>query len=159
MKQRNKAIPAVYLLLMRDGKVLVARRCNTGYEDGNYQVPAGHVEEGELPRQALVREAKEEIGIDLKADDLELVHTSYLAKHDETDNRADFYFKATKWSGEIRNAEPEKCDELRWSDPDDLPPNTTPHVRRAIQDAQKGILYSELGKDFLKEHGLYLLDD
>src|SRR5918992_731064 len=157
MKQRNKAIPAVYLLLMRDGKVLVARRCNTGYEDGNYQVPAGHVEEGELPREALVREAKEEIGIDLKADDLELVHTSYLAKHDETDNRADFYFKATKWSGEIRNAEPEKCDELGWSDPDDLPPNTTAHVRRAIQDAQKGILYSELGKDFLKEHGLYLL--
>ena len=61
MKTRNKAVPAVYLILERDNKILIARRANTGYEDGNYQVPAGHVEEAELPTEAVIREAKEEV--------------------------------------------------------------------------------------------------
>lgn len=55
MATRNKAIPAVYIFLEKDGKFLIARRCNTGYQDGNYQVPAGHVDEGELPTEAMVR--------------------------------------------------------------------------------------------------------
>ena len=38
------AIPAVYLLLVQDGKILLIRRCNTGYQYGNYSVPAGHME-------------------------------------------------------------------------------------------------------------------
>ena len=56
------------------------------------------------------------------------------------------------------NAEPDKCDELRWVDPCDLPSNTTPHVRRAIQDMEKGIVFAELGKDFLIANGVYTLD-
>ena len=65
MKIRNKAVPAVYILLEQGGKVLLGRRCNTGYQDGNYQVPAGHVEEGELPTEAIIRETKEEVNVDL----------------------------------------------------------------------------------------------
>ena len=53
---------AVYLLLLREGQVLLLRRHNTGYEDGNYSVIAGHVEPGERITQALVREAAEEAG-------------------------------------------------------------------------------------------------
>lgn len=158
-KERNKAVPAVYLLLEKGGQILVARRCNTGYQDGNYQVPAGHVEDGELPKAAMVREAKEEISIDLKEEDLELVHTSYRPKHDETGNRVDLFFRATKWSGEVLNAEPHKCDDLRWISPNELPSNMTLHVRMAIQEAQKGVVYSEVGKDLLKEQGLYMLND
>ena len=45
MANRNKAIPAVYIFLEKDGKFLIARRCNTGYQDGNYQVPAGHIDD------------------------------------------------------------------------------------------------------------------
>jgi len=80
MKTRNKAIPASYLFLEKDGKILVARRCNTGYQDGKYQIPAGHVEMGELPTEALIRETKEEIGIDLNPADLEQLkaHGLYL---------------------------------------------------------------------------------
>jgi len=39
-KLRNNAVTAVYLLLKKDGKILVGKRCNTGYHDGKYQVPA-----------------------------------------------------------------------------------------------------------------------
>ena len=157
MTERNKAIPAVYLFLEKEGRFLIARRYNTGYQDGNYQVPAGHVDMGELPSEALIREAKEEIGIDLLPDDFKLVHVSYRPKHDNTDNRVDFFFRASRWSGEIKNMEPNKCDELKWVSVDALPENMTPHVREAFECIQKGIFYMELGIDYLKEKGLYEL--
>lgn len=157
MATRNKAIPAVYIFLEKDEKYLVARRCNTGYQDGNYQVPAGHVDEGELPTEAMVREAKEEVGIDVSSNDLELVHVSYRPKHDNTDNRVDFFFRTRIWGGEIKNMEPNKCDDLKWVKLDELPETMTPHVRDAMECMQKGVFFKELGVDFLKEHGLYML--
>lgn len=157
MKERNKAIPASYLFLERDGKFLIARRCNTGYQDGNYQVPAGHVDEGELPSEALIREAKEEIGIDLSSNDVELVHVSYRPKHDDTDDRVDFFFRAKKWTGEVKIMEPDKCDDLKWVTLDELTTNITPHVRDAMECMQKGIFYRELDTNWIKERGLYML--
>jgi 8-oxo-dGTP pyrophosphatase MutT (NUDIX family) len=134
------------------------RRFNTGYQDGNYNLPSGHVEDGELPKAAMMREAKEEIGVDVAEEDFEFAHASYRPKHDETGDRVDFFFCTKKWSGEIMNAEPKKCDDLKWTDPDDLPRNTTPHVRRIIEDISEGITYSEIDIDFLKNEGVYLLD-
>lgn len=157
MKTRNKAVPASYLFLEKDNKILIARRFNTGYQDGNYQVPAGHVEEGELPSKALIREAKEEIGIDLDSADLELVHISYRPKHDETGDRVDFFFRAKKWSGEVTNMEPNKCDDLKWVSYDEVPENMTLHVRKAIKNMNKGVFFDEIDLEQLKSHGLYLL--
>lgn len=150
MKTRNKAIPAVYLFLEKDEKILVARRCNTGYQDGNYQVPAGHVEEGELPTEALMREAKEEVGIDIDLADLEIVHVSYQPKHDETGDRVSFFFRAKKWSGEVTNMEPHKCDDLKWVSVNEIPENTTLHVQMAIKAMAKGVLFEEIGLKLLK---------
>ncbi len=157
MKIRNKAIPAVYILLEKDGKVLLGRRCNTGYQDGNYQVPAGHVEEGELPTEAIIREAKEEVNVDLSLSGIELVHVGYRPKHDPSGDRIDFYFKAKKWSGEIKNMEPDKCEDLNFVSWDNLPENTVFHVHEAFKCIQKGVFYNEIGIDFLKEKGLYSL--
>jgi len=155
--ERNKAVTAVYLFLKKDGKILIARRCNTGYQDGNYQVPAGHIDAGELPTEAMIREAREEIGINLKKEDLRLVHASFRPKHDETGDRVDYFFEAARWDGEVVNKEPNKCDELRWVAPNELPKNMTPHVRIAIECAERGEFFSELGIDFLKSSGLYQL--
>src|SRR3989338_10240764 len=155
MKIRNKAVPAVYILLEQDGKILLGRRCNTGYEDGNYQVPAGHVDEGELPTEAMVREIKEEIGVDIIQSDLELLHVSYRPKHDNTDNRVDFFFKAEKWNGEVKNMEPHKCDDLQWFPLNKLPENMTFHVREALECIQKRIFFKEIRINLLKEKGLY----
>lgn len=44
---------AVHLLLIRDNKILLLRRYNTGYEDGNYSVVAGHMTENENVFQAM----------------------------------------------------------------------------------------------------------
>ena len=157
MKTRNKAIPAVYLFLQKDNKILISRRYNTGYQDGIYQVPAGHVDEGELPTEAMVREAKEEVGIEVRPEDLEIVHVSYRPKHDQTDNRVDFFFRVKKWQGEVKNMEPNKCDDLKWVPFSEIPANMTLHIRNAIDGMTKGIFFEEIGIELLKKNGLYEL--
>jgi 8-oxo-dGTP diphosphatase len=143
VKQRNKIVPATYLFLEKDGKVLLARRCNTGYQDGMYMVPAGHIEENELPSEALIREIKEEIGIDIDPADLKPAHICYRRKHDETGDRIDIFFKADKWNGEITNMEPNKCDDLRWASYDELPENIVHYIKKVIEDTQQGIFFGE----------------
>ena len=157
--KRNNATSAVYLFLKQHGKILIARRCNTGYQEGNYQVPSGQIDAGELPVEAMIREAQEEVGIELKARDLRFVHVSFRAKSDATGDRVDFFFEATQWSGEVINAEPLKCDDLQWVYPDQLPENFTPHVRVAIECAGRGEFFSELNLDFLKSSGLYVITE
>lgn len=157
MQNRNTAIPAAYVFLEQEGKFLITRRRNTGYQDGNYQVPAGHIDEDELPSEAAIRETKEEVGVDIRPEDLEFVHVSYRPKHDDTDDRVDFFFRAKKWFGEVKIMEPEKCDDLRWVAPEEMPTNVSLHVRDAMRCVQEGIFFNELGFGFLKKHGLYQL--
>ena len=50
--------------LVRPTRVLAARRRDVPLADGPWEVPGGKVEPGETPREALVRELREELGID-----------------------------------------------------------------------------------------------
>jgi len=120
------------------------RRQGSGYYDGWYSVPAGHVEAGELPVAGLVREVSEELGIDLDPKNIRPVHTMYRTKQDETGDRLDLFFTTSTWQGEIKNAEPQKCNDIAWFPLDALPENLMHHVRGALQNFQKGISYSEL---------------
>jgi ADP-ribose pyrophosphatase YjhB (NUDIX family) len=65
----------VNLILEQNGKVLFIYRENTNTYNHLYALPAGKVEKGESLKQSIIREAKEEVGIDLHEDDLELVTT------------------------------------------------------------------------------------
>lgn len=134
----------VHLLFLRDGQVLVARRQNTGYRDGEYSVPAGHLDGGETVRAAGVREAREEVGLDLLEADLEFDSVMHRLEDDE---RVDYFLLVRAWSGEPFNNEPEKCDDLRWVGLDSLPGNTVPYVRRAIGNHTRGVVFDEFGWD------------
>lgn len=139
---RKGAIDAVHLLLVRNGSVLLLRRANTGYEDGNYSVPAGHVEAGESATASMLREAAEEVGLELSATALRLALVMHRKAEEE---RIDFFFAVETWSGEPENREPEKCDEFRWAPMDALPANVIPYVRRAIEAFQTSETYVEFG--------------
>ncbi len=142
MKERFKMIASGYLLLVRNGKILLSRRFQTGYEDGKYSVPAGHVEDNEELKTATCREIKEEIGINLQPRDLTLVHVMHR-KH--FDIRMDFFFTTNKKGLTPKNMEPQKADDLQWFPLTKLPKNTIPYIRAAIDNYRKGIFYSEFG--------------
>lgn len=139
---RHTVISAVHLILEQDNKVLLLRRFNTGYEDGNYSVVAGHIDEGESAKTAMIREAREEAGIEIRPDDLEMAHLMHRMS-DQV--RIDFFLRAHRWFGDIRNIEPDKCDDLNWFEINALPENTIPYVRSAIEHIQKNKTYSEFG--------------
>ncbi len=143
--QRFKIVTASYLMLIRDDKILLSRRFNTGYEDGNYSLPAGHVDEGETLAGTLVREAKEEIDITLDRSGLELKHVMHRGATNLEGEYISFFFVAKKWQGEPKIMEPHKCDDLKWFLLNDLPVNLIPYVRVAIESALANNSYSEFG--------------
>jgi 8-oxo-dGTP diphosphatase len=142
--ERFRAIVAVHLFLLRGDAILLLRRSNTGYEDGNYSVIAGHLDGGEEVIAAAVREAYEEARIRIAPEDVTVVGVMHRRSDTE---RIDFFVAATRWRGEITNGEPEKCDELAWFPFDHLPANVIPYIRRAIQNARAGRWFDSFGWD------------
>jgi len=140
-KERHKITPASYLVLIRDNKILLQRRFNTGYEDGKYSLVAGHVDKGETFTEAIIREVKEEAGITLQAEDLSVVHV--MNRNIKGNERIDVFFVAEKWTGNIENKEPNKCDDLSWFDLDNIPDNVIPYIKEAINHIKNKIIYSE----------------
>jgi 8-oxo-dGTP pyrophosphatase MutT (NUDIX family) len=128
---------------LRGDAVLLLRRANTGYEDGNYSVIAGHLDGDETATQAMLREAAEEAGIIVAQGDLRFVHLMHRKEAAEVDERIDLFFTASRWQGEPRIAEPEKCSELRWANLAALPPNMVPYVRAALEHYRQNLPYSE----------------
>ncbi|MFZ1626433.1 MAG: NUDIX domain-containing protein [Candidatus Moraniibacteriota bacterium] len=133
-----------YLVLVRDEKVLLARRSNTGYRDGQYSLPAGHVEPGESFTAALLREVDEEIGVHIALEGLAVPHILHR-KGEDGSERVDAFFLVSRWEGEVQNREPEKCDDLSWFPMDRLPENTIPYIRTVLENIRRGIFYSEYG--------------
>jgi ADP-ribose pyrophosphatase YjhB (NUDIX family) len=130
----------VHLFFFREGQILLLRRFNTGFRDGEYSVPAGHLDGGETVVRAGIREGKEEAGVDLMENDLSF---STVMHRIEDDERVDFFFQVHAWEGEPFNAEPEKCDDLRWFPVNALPANTVPYVRQALENHFAGVKFDE----------------
>lgn len=137
------AFTASYILFLKDAHVLLARRFQTGFEDGNYSVPAGHVEPNETYTQALIREVAEETGVTLTEVSVKVSHV--MNRKTPEREYVDVYFTVHEWEGSPENREPEKCDDLAWFPINNLPTNTIPYIRQAIECSTNGIFYSEHG--------------
>jgi len=138
---RFRVVPAAYVVLRRDDRVLLQLRQNTGYRDGFWATAAaGHVEQDESVIAAAAREAAEEIGVRIEPADLVplcAMHRTH-GNHEPIDERVDFFFECRRWSGEPRIMEPRKNAELRWCRLDDLPEPVVPHelfVLTGLRDA------------------------
>lgn len=142
-KEKFRPYAAAYLVLIKDRQVLLLRRFGTGYQDGNYSLVAGHLDGGETTKQCIIREAREEAGINIKLENLEVVHVMHRLNPDR--EYFDIYLRAEKWTGDITNMEPDKCNELRWCNVNNLPCNTVPEVKSALENINNNAHYSEFG--------------
>lgn len=132
MEKRNKVSVTALLLLTNDNEILLTRRYNTGYEDGKYSLPGGHVEKGEEVREAAVREAYEELDIKIKKEDLEVVKV--FDRKVKDDAYVDFILKCNNWEGSIQNKEKDKCDELKWVNKNNMPNNILPFMNELFKE-------------------------
>ena len=126
----NKAIfkSAVHLILTDENKMLVQKRAKNGSKlwPGYYALPAGHVDEGENQYEALVREAREELGIELDPKDIIKEYTVLRRNFFDIDGKRlepyiDYYFEMEKYKGTPSIMEKDKCEELKWVDINNLP--------------------------------------
>src|SRR5437879_3261729 len=74
---------AVHVFVLRGEEILLLRRLNTGYEDAKLSVVAGHVEPGETVRQAAIRETREEVGLALSFDRMQVVGAMHRRSDEE----------------------------------------------------------------------------
>lgn len=148
MSERFKSLSAVMLLLTRikdnHEEILFQKRKNTGYCDGFYDLSAsGHVDADESMKQAMCREAKEELGIDIKEEDLEFI--CMIHKNSNGYIYYNGYFKANTWVGKPVINEPQKNEELKWININNLPSNILDDRIIAIENYKNNIKYSEYG--------------
>ncbi|HET6298205.1 MAG TPA: NUDIX domain-containing protein [Kribbella sp.] len=147
---RFQVIPAAYVALRRGDEVLLLLRANTGYMDGFWAVPAGHVEYGESALTAAVREVREEVGVEIAPADLIPVTAMHRTggNGEAIDERVDFFFTATRWTGEPRLMEPDKATGLDWYSLDRLPDPVVPHEALVLAGLRDGSIPAVIAHGF-----------
>lgn len=141
--------PAAVYVIVRDlNKILMLKRVGP-WKPGEFVPPSGHVEAKETMRSAARREVMEEVGLDIKEEDL--VFKLIAHRHpspDEVDDREylDFYFEATKYTAEPKNMEPDKHSEMIWMDRKDFDVYpVVDYVKQTIEMIDQGEQYEEFG--------------
>ncbi|MDD6244631.1 MAG: NUDIX domain-containing protein [bacterium] len=124
MKEMFKS--AVHMIIMNNDKLLIQKRKGTKLWPGYYALPAGHIDVGENQYKALIREAKEELGIEINPKDIINSYVVLRRNYFEIDGKKlepyiDYYFEISKYQGVPSIVEQDKCDELIWADINDLP--------------------------------------
>lgn len=140
MTERFKIPVGVCIILRKGNKIALQLRKNT-WMAGHYGLIGGHLDGNEEIKNAVIREAKEEVGIDILPADLNL-KTIWHSNNDREEYLS-FYFECTKWQGEIQNLENEKCARIDWIDMDNLPKNVYPTLPKVIEKIKSGILFFE----------------
>lgn len=100
----------------------------------------GHLDGNEEIISAAIREIKEEIGADIRSEDLTLKTICHSNKGKEY---LQFYFECCKWTGKIENKEPHKCKSLEWHEWNNIPENTCSYIKEAIEKINAGISFYE----------------
>ncbi|MFC9078226.1 NUDIX domain-containing protein [Streptomyces sp. NPDC057062] len=139
-------IVGVHLHLQDErGRILLGlRHPRSTFAPSTWHFLAGHCER-EAAIACLVREAKEEAGLTIAPEDVELVLTVHLVDSPNAQPRIGLVFRARSWAGDPEVLEPDRCVEWRWWNPQDLPAEVVPYTRQAIDGILDGRRYSEVG--------------
>ena len=138
-----------FAVIFQMGKVLLCRRNDFDV----WNLPGGGMEKGETVDEAVVREVREETGLEVEVDRLVGVYSK--PQKDEVV----LSFLCREVDGKLTTTE--ESVECEYFDPDDLPPNTLPKHAERVKDALVGqdraILKAQTspsGVKMLKEKGL-----
>ncbi|MFI9273916.1 NUDIX domain-containing protein [Kitasatospora sp. NPDC052896] len=134
----HRSAIGLHLVLRQQGLVLLGLRRNTSYANGWWHLPAGHLERGESVTAGMAREAKEELGITISEEALQLVHVLHDLDADDHAGRFQLFFTADSYVGEVTNCEPQKCEELRWWPLNALPEPTVAYAGTALAAIEAG---------------------
>jgi ADP-ribose pyrophosphatase YjhB (NUDIX family) len=123
----------IHLLLLRDDKVLLGLRRDTGWGDMRWQVPAVHLERDETMISAAARCAKNQLKLDIAVSGVRHAVTVDHCEGGSFDARIQMFFVADDWSGEPFNAERYRCARLEWFSLAALPLRTIGYTRAALE--------------------------
>lgn len=145
--EREKFLSAVYLIIRnKDNEILLGRRQGTKLWPGFLALPAGHVDMGENAYETLIREAQEELGIQIFVRDI--IDTFVVCRRNKSlMPYYDVYFEIGSYNGNIKINEPDKCSELAWYSIENLPNDMIDFEKEAIKKWQQGISFSIIDTD------------
>ena len=122
---KNRPLLAVRILLFKDNKVLLGERINNNPNSNwppTWGRPGGHLELGESFENCAIREAKEEIGIDIQDPKFFAVTNNFYAPDNK--HYVSIFMKCNFPEGQVvQNMEPDKISKWEWFDWDHLPEN------------------------------------
>jgi 8-oxo-dGTP diphosphatase len=131
--QRRRVVVDVILLLVRNGRILLRERANTGYGDGAYEPPTGQLAERETIVETAVRVAAAEAGVMISAGAVSLAHVMQdVSGH----GRIAFFLAVSGWKGEYTSPD------ASWFDLDNLPTNMLDRSRVALRNYAEGMRFS-----------------
>lgn len=126
-------------VLVRDGKVLLSRRLSGAHLAGLWEFPGGKVEEGEGPREALMRELREELGVIAHVGDcLDVVHHVYA----EAQREVVLLFFTCELAPDSPEPRELEVAELAWVGPDELPRYEFPPADLPLLTRVRELLYA-----------------
>ena len=127
------------VVIIKDGKTLLTKR-HGAHAEGTYGSIGGHVEFGESPTEAVKREAKEELGIEVG--NLRFATCVNMVKYGK--HYVDISFLADIISGEPTIMEPDRVESVGWYDLDNLPQPLFEPVRIVLEQIKSGVAYQEI---------------
>ena len=109
----------VGLIILKGNKVLMSQRRNS-HGSGSFAGPGGNIEYMESPKEAVLRELKEECGDSLSVSDPELLCVVHWEEYKPV-HYIGFGFIANYLESKAEITEPEKFESWEWYDLDNLP--------------------------------------
>ncbi len=103
--------------LVDDGRLLMVHRINA---PSRWDLPGGHVDDGESAAQALRRELSEELDIDITDHGVEPIAETPLLDDAGKHIGSLSIWRVSAWQGTPRNAAPDEHDDFRWLSPQEL---------------------------------------
>lgn len=144
MSERFKLIGGVFVIILKDGKVLMELRKNK-FDAGLYSLVGGCMENGETVLQAAVREIKEEVNLEIRESDLKVVSVLHrMTPRPDNWQSIEFVIVTDKFSGTAGLMEKDVCGDLKWFSLDRLPENISHYAKQAIDNYINNVGFSEI---------------